>query len=231
MMDAVASIQEVEERHSDDPAEEGMRDLGESRQFGLLLLSQGAIEVVKQHEGEFVTVVKDAWMHLQVDTSRSKRRVIDDIFEQVCERLDVEFFGVTAEQVKLLETLGDVNVDMDEVEDRVLHCSLWVLKNESGDAEACGKTKALEVTTRSGEATRVMVDPALVDLLDVGEKAVGFDLFVNSCKVKYLLGLVKMVGNADHWKDEDFWKIYGQLCDLHHDFIVSVVRRRMCKIS
>ncbi|KAH7248354.1 hypothetical protein B0J15DRAFT_527542 [Fusarium solani] len=185
MVDAVA--QEVEGRHLDDPTEEGIVDLGESRQSELLLLSQGAIDVVGQHEGEFATLVKDAWRHLEADESRSKRRVIDDLFEQVCERLNLEVFRVTAEHVKLLEISSDV--DSDE-EGRLLHCSLWVL------------TKGY-----------------------VGEKTVGFDLLVNSCKVKYLLGLVKMVGNANHWKDEDLWDIYGQLFQLHASSIESVVRQ------
>lgn len=226
MVDAVA--QEVEGRHLDDPTEEGVVDLGESRQSELLLLSQGAIDVVEQHEGEFATLVKDAWRHLEADESRSKRRVIDDLFEQVCERLNLEVFRVTAEHVKLLEISSDV--DSDE-EGRVLHCSLWVLTKGCKYAKACGKTMVLEVTTKSGEATTVMVDPAFSSLLDVGEKAVGFDLLVNSCKVKYLLGLVKMVGNANHWKDEDLWDIYGQLFQLHASSIESVVWQAIVSIS
>lgn len=232
MVGAVAH--EVEGRHLDDPTKEGIVDLGESQQSELLLLSQGAIDVVEQREGEFVTLVKDAWRHLKADESRSKRRVVSDSFEQVCERLNLEFFRVTAEQVKLLDISsdhGEREGDVDSNEERGLHCSLWVLTNGCEYAKACGKTMVLEVRTRSGEATTVLVDPAFSTLFDVGEKAVGFDLFVHYCKVKYLLGLVKMVGKANNWEDKDLWNIYGRLYELYEFFIRSVVRQTIGSIS
>src|SRR3546814_17963990 len=87
-----------------------------------------------------------------------------------------DLFRVTAEHVKLLEISSDV--DSDE-EGRLLHCSLWVLTKGCKYAKACGKTMVLEVTTTSGKATTVMVDPAFSSHLDVRseERRVGNEWF------------------------------------------------------
>lgn len=83
-------------------------DLGEARQFGLSMLKWNTFCGLRDRWGELMMVVRDALAHLDeegeptgmLDGVRSRRRRIMFVFEQVCERLELDCVRIPVEQVK-----------------------------------------------------------------------------------------------------------------------------------
>lgn len=186
---------------------EGTREEGVSRD--LLFLKRNAVDVVRHHKSQFVAIVKDVVEHvssgsdpfsLTEEELRRRRRRMENLFGQVCERLGLEYFQVSAKQVTVPE---EWFLKMERevtcwIVTRLLSEHVWVkTKRNGGD---------IAVAQLPGQF-RYLVEKCC--------KADEVESLRSLTMINYMLELLTQVHMRDEPGEETFWLLYSKFKEIH----------------